>query len=64
VGTALRQPSEGGRSSNLTLPGLQPHLTTMVQASSSAISSASTLNYAVVSDYKVLAQKIIASIWF
>jgi len=48
--------------------GLQPHLTTTVllyQTNSSAISSASALNYAVVSKYeKVLVQNINASMWF
>jgi len=52
----------------LISPGLQPHLTAMVQlcqTSSSTISGVSALNYAVVSKYgKMLTQNINTSIWF
>jgi len=67
--SSLLQPSECGHrsalavcGSMLTSPGLQSHFTMMVQL---CHSSASTLNYAVVSKYgKVLTQKIYALIWF
>jgi len=59
---------ECGRSSTSALPGLQsPFMMTvqLCQTCSSAISSTSTLNYAVVSKYgKALIWKINASIWF